>query len=120
MRPSPVSRTSRSTAGPSWERRRTTLPPGRFSRIAPYLAGLLGVFLMGLAGNLDGVGQMVERLSEVSSFHLNSGIPVLESVVNSAGGAWQIVFHGAAREVVEDLVRFDLAAMRRRRRASAL
>jgi YYY domain-containing protein len=57
---------------------------------------LLGVFLVAIAGNLDGIGQMVERLSEVSSFHLGSGVPVVDSVVNSAGGTWQVLVHGAA------------------------
>ena len=63
---------------------------------SPYAAGLLGVFLVAIAGNLDGVGQLIERLSEVSSVHLGSGLPVVDSVVNSAGGLWQVVFHGAA------------------------
>jgi YYY domain-containing protein len=54
------------------------------------------VFLVAIAGNLDGVGQLVERLSEVSHFHLGSGLPVVDSVANSAGGLWQVVFHGAS------------------------
>ncbi len=62
---------------------------------SPYAAGLLGVFLVAIAGNLDGVGQMVERLSEVSSFGIHTGLPVVDSVLNSAGGLWQVVFHGA-------------------------
>ena len=62
---------------------------------SPYVAGLLGVFLVAVAGNLDGVGQLVERLSEISNFHLCSGIPVLDSAVNSIGGAWQVIFAGA-------------------------
>jgi YYY domain-containing protein len=61
-----------------------------------YAAGVLGVFLVAIAGNLDGVGQMVERLSDVSSFGLHTGLPVVDSVANSAGGLWQVVFHGAA------------------------
>ena len=53
---------------------------------SPYAAGLLGVFLVAVAGNLDGVGQMAERLSEVSAFHLGTGLPLVDSVVNSIGG----------------------------------
>lgn len=64
-----------------------------------YACGLLGVFLVAIAGNLDGVGQVVERLSQASSFQAGTGIPVLESVLNSLGGVWQVVFRGA--EVVE-------------------
>jgi YYY domain-containing protein len=63
---------------------------------SPYAAGLLGVFLVALAGNLDGVGQLTERLSEVSSWHLNSSLPVVDSVANSIGGAWQVLAHGAS------------------------
>jgi YYY domain-containing protein len=74
----------------------TPLPSWRGGQWSPYLAGLFGVFLVAIAGNLDGVGQLVERLSEVSSFDLGSGVPVLDSVVNSAGGLWQVVFNGAA------------------------
>jgi len=62
---------------------------------SPYAAGLLGVFLVALAGNLDGVGQLTERLSEVSTWHLNTNLPVVDSLANSAGGAWQVVAHGA-------------------------
>ncbi|HWC29863.1 MAG TPA: DUF2298 domain-containing protein [Dehalococcoidia bacterium] len=62
---------------------------------SPYAAGLLGVFLVAIAGNLDGIGQLSQRLAAVSSFDLNSGLPVVDSVVNSAGGAWQVIFHGA-------------------------
>jgi YYY domain-containing protein len=63
---------------------------------SPYAAGLLGVFLVGLAGNLDGVGQLSERLSAVSSWHLGTNLPVVDSLVNSVGGAWQVVAHGAS------------------------
>ncbi len=62
---------------------------------SPYAAGLLGVFFVALAGNLDGVGQLTERLSEVSSWHVDTNLPIVDSVVNSVGGAWQVVAHGA-------------------------
>ena len=68
---------------------------------SPYAAGLMGVFLVALAGNLDGVGQMVERLSEASSWHLNTNLPIVDSVANSFGGGWQVLVHGA------DLREFD-------------
>ncbi len=68
---------------------------------SPYAAGVIGVFLVALAGNLDGVGQMIERLSEASSWHLNTNLPIVDSVANSIGGGWQVVAHGA------DLREFD-------------
>ncbi|MGE3983196.1 MAG: DUF2298 domain-containing protein [Dehalococcoidia bacterium] len=61
-----------------------------------YAAGLLGAFLVALAGNLDGFGQLSDRFSLVSSYHLTTGIPIFDGVVNSAGGLWQVLFHGAA------------------------
>lgn len=61
-----------------------------------YAAGLLGAFFVVLAGNLDGFGQMSDRLSAVSSYHLTTGLPVIDSVANSAGGLWQVLFHGAS------------------------
>ena len=64
-------------------------------------AGLLGAVFVGVAGNLDGVGQLVERLREVSPWHVSSSIPIVGSVANSAGGLWQVVVHGA------DLREFD-------------
>jgi YYY domain-containing protein len=66
-----------------------------------YAAGLLGAIFVAVAGNLDGVGQMVERLSAVSSLHANTNLPLVDGVINSIGGAWQVVFHGA------NLQRFD-------------
>jgi YYY domain-containing protein len=72
--------------------------PG-FRRLPPwslYAAGLLGAFLVALAGNLDGFGQLSDRLSLVSSYHLATGIPIFDGLVNSAGGLWQVLFHGAA------------------------
>jgi YYY domain-containing protein len=62
---------------------------------SPYAAGLLGVFLVALAGNLDGVGQLTERLSEASSWQVDTNLPVVDSLANSAGGAWQVIAHGA-------------------------
>jgi YYY domain-containing protein len=74
-------------------RRRPGLRP--IAAWSPYAAGLLGVFLVAVAGNLDGVGQLAERLSAVSTWHFDSGLPVIDSVVNSAGGIWQVLAHGA-------------------------
>jgi YYY domain-containing protein len=61
-----------------------------------YFAGLLGAFLVALAGNLDAYGQLSDRLSLVSGYHLTTGLPIFDSIVNSAGGLWQVLFHGAA------------------------
>jgi YYY domain-containing protein len=66
-----------------------------------YGAGLLGVFLVTLAGNLDGFGQLSDRLSAVSSYEFESGIPVVDSLVNSAGGLWQVLVHGARLEAFD-------------------
>ena len=52
---------------------------GRSRAGAPYAAGLLGVFLVALVGNLDGVGQMADRLSAVSSWHVDSGLPLVDA-----------------------------------------
>jgi YYY domain-containing protein len=64
-------------------------------------AGVTGAVFVAIAGNLDGVGQLVERLSEVSSWQIDTPVPLVASVVNSIGGLWQVVFHGA------DLREFD-------------
>ncbi len=77
--------------------RRFVRAPG-FRRVPPwslYVAGVLGAFMVAIFGNLDGVGQMVERLSAVSSLHAHTSMPLVDSVVNSIGGAWQVIFHGA-------------------------
>jgi YYY domain-containing protein len=63
---------------------------------SPYAAGLLAVFLVAIAGNLDGVGQLTERLSAVSSWHVDTNLPIVDSVANSVGGAWQVIAHGAS------------------------
>ena len=67
----------------------------RLPRWSLYMAGLLGAIFVAVAGNLDGVGQLAERLSEVSSWHLNTSLPLVDSAVNSVGGLWQVLFHGA-------------------------
>ena len=61
----------------------------------PYAAGLMGVFLVALAGNLDGVGQLTERLSEASSWQVDTNLSIVDSVANGIGGAWQVVVNGA-------------------------
>ena len=48
-------------------------------------------FFVALAGNLDGVGQLVDRLSAVSTWHVDTPVPLLDAVVNSVGGLWQVV-----------------------------
>jgi YYY domain-containing protein len=64
-----------------------------------YAAGLAGAAFVALLGNLDGVGQTVERLSEVSAWQVDA--PVVGAVLNSLGGLWQVAFNGA------DLKPFD-------------
>jgi YYY domain-containing protein len=61
---------------------------------SPAVAGVLAVLLVAVLGNLDGVGQMVDRLSAASSWHVESRVSLLAPVVNSLGGAWQVVVHG--------------------------
>jgi YYY domain-containing protein len=58
-------------------------------------AALLGAVFVAILGNLDGVGQMVERLSAVSAWKVESGIPLIAPIANSIGGLWQVVVHGA-------------------------
>jgi YYY domain-containing protein len=55
----------------------------------------MGAFLVAVVGNLDGVGQMVDRLSEVSAWEVRSAVPLVAPLANSLGGLWQVVFHGA-------------------------
>ncbi len=70
----------------------------RLPRWSIYAAGVLGAFLVTVSGNLDGFGQFSDRLSAVSSYEFSSGLPVIDGVVNSAGGAYQVLFHGASLE----------------------
>ncbi len=98
LRPGPAegrgataSHTPESPAAITSVTRARSIPPW-----SAYAAGLLGVFLVAIAGNLDGVAQMSDRLTEVSSFGIHTGLPFIDSFVNSAGGLWQVVFHGAA------------------------
>ena len=68
---------------------------------SPYVGGLLGAVFVGLLGNLDGVGQLVDRLTAVSAWQVDLPVPVVGAVINSIGGLWQVVVHGA------DLQPFD-------------
>ncbi len=68
-------------------------PIAAWSAIA---AGLAGAFFVAVLGNLDGVGELVERLSAVSTWNVHSGVPLVGSVTNSIGGLWQVAAHGAA------------------------
>src|SRR6185503_10997268 len=73
----------------------------KLPRWSPYAAGLLGVFLVAFAGNLDGLAQLTDRLQLVSNTMVESPIPLVAPVLNSLGGVYQVVFHGA------DLTAFD-------------
>jgi YYY domain-containing protein len=58
-------------------------------------AGVFGALFVALVGNLDGVGQMAQRLSEVSSWQVESSLPLVGPIANSIGGILQVVFGGA-------------------------
>ena len=62
---------------------------------SPYAAGLLGAVFVAVAGNLDAVDQLAERLAAISAWRLSTPVPLLDAVVNSAGGLWQALVHGA-------------------------
>jgi len=62
---------------------------------SPFAAAFLGVAFVAVVGNLDGVGEMVARLSAVSPWHVTSKVPLVAPVANSLGGLWQVVAHGA-------------------------
>ena len=61
-----------------------------------YAAGLLGAVFVAVAANLDGVGQLADRLSAVSAWQLSTGLPLFDNAVNSVGGLWQVTFGGAS------------------------
>ncbi|HLF77649.1 MAG TPA: DUF2298 domain-containing protein [Dehalococcoidia bacterium] len=63
-----------------------------------YAAGLLGAFLVAVAGNLDGVDQLFDRLGAVTKWRVDTPLPVVDPVLNAAGGLWQAVVHGARLE----------------------
>ena len=73
----------------------------RLPRWSAYAAGVLGVFLVAFAGNLDGLAQLTDRLQLVSHTTVESPIPLVAPVLNSLGGLYQVVFKGA------DLAAFD-------------
>src|SRR5207248_11071573 len=60
---------------------------------SPFAAGLLGALLVSVAGNLDGLAQLSEHLSKVSTWHVHA--PLVGAVVDGANGLWQVVFHHA-------------------------
>ena len=65
---------------------------GRLPRWSLYAAGLLGAFFVALAGNLDGVDQLSDRLAAVSTWHVDTPAAAASTaVVNSVGGLWQVV-----------------------------
>lgn len=52
----------------------------------PITAGLLGVFLLVFAGNLDGIHQTVERFQRINTWGWLDGVPVAGGAVGIAGG----------------------------------
>jgi YYY domain-containing protein len=64
-------------------------------RWSPYAAGLLGAVFVAVAGNFDALDQYAERLAAVSSWRLDTPLPLVDPVANGIGGLWQVLFHGA-------------------------
>jgi YYY domain-containing protein len=78
-------------------RRRIRWRPG-FKRIGgggPLVAGILGIVLVAIIGNLQGVYQTADRLSRVSHLHAGSGTFVVSGFVGALGGIWQVITTGA-------------------------
>src|SRR5262249_28686418 len=81
-------------AGRRWLRAPATRRrPPYWSAIA---AGGLGALFVCVAGNLDGLVELSDRLAKVSSWHMHA--PLAGAVVNGANGLWQVVFHHAHLE----------------------
>jgi YYY domain-containing protein len=77
-------------------RKRVRWRPG-FKRIrgrGVLLAAILGVVLLTLIGNLQGLYQDVERYSKVSDLHLGSGVFFVSGLVGILGGFWKALFGG--------------------------
>ncbi len=75
---------------------------------SPVAAGVLGAMFVAVIGNLDSVGEMVDRLTVVSHWRPHTELPIvhttipgLDPLLSSLGGLWQVIFHGA------ELQRFD-------------
>ena len=56
-----------------------------------YAAGLLGAFFVAVAGNLDGIDQLSTASSASAPGTLDTPLPLLDGVINSVGGLWQVV-----------------------------
>jgi YYY domain-containing protein len=75
-------------------RRRIRWRPG-FKRIGgggSVMAGLLGIVLLAVIGNLQGLYQTVERYSKVSDWHVGKGILLLSGLTGMLGGMWNAIF----------------------------
>jgi YYY domain-containing protein len=77
-------------------RRRVRWRPGfkRISGSSSVLAGILGVVLLGVIGNLGGLSQMAQRYSTVSDLHVGSGVLFVSGVTGMFGGIWNAIFGG--------------------------
>ena len=64
-------------------------------------AGLLAIVMVAVAGNLDAIDQMVDRLSLISPWHLGSGIPVISGTVGALGGLWKVIIGGAGLPTID-------------------
>ena len=50
----------------------------------------VSLIFVAVLGNLDGFGQMAGRLAVVSPWRFDSGLPLLDPIVNGAGGLWGV------------------------------
>ena len=77
-------------------RRRVRWRPG-FKRIGgggPLVAGVLGVVLVAIIGNLNGVYQTAERFTNVSDWHAGDGVFFVSGFVGMLGGIWKTIVVG--------------------------
>ncbi len=77
-------------------RKRARWRPG-FKRIGgsgPLVAGILGIVLVAVIGNLDGVNQTAARFSEVSDWHVGDGVFFVSGFVGMLGGMWNFITSG--------------------------
>ncbi len=78
-------------------RRRVRWRPG-FKRIGgsgPFMAGIVGIVLVAVIGNLQGVYQTAERLGKVAGNYPGQGSFFVGGLVGIISGGWKVIFSGA-------------------------